>query len=129
MRNNITDLSKVDKVECIKQIKLIADITEQETKWRPKSIALNICGSNDPILALSVFLSGREVLGLEKLREMGRVDLSLEVFVVDPRYFEHFAVDIRQIADRRLRDIRYKEDPPIYYFNQKSKKYDSVKKS
>jgi hypothetical protein len=57
--------------------------------------------------------------GFEKLKEMGRLDLTVEVFVLDKRWSEWFAADIKKIAVDRLSEAGCVEPQPKYLWNRK----------
>ena len=57
---------------------------------------------------------------------MERLDLTAEVFVLDKRWSEWFAADIKQIAVERLSEASYDDPEPKYRWNRKSPKLSRV---
>jgi len=53
---------------------------------------------------------------------MERLDLTVEVFVLDKRWSEWFTAAIKQIAVERLSKAGYNESEPKYPWNRKSQK-------
>ena len=53
---------------------------------------------------------------------MERLDLTVEVFVLDKRWSEWFAADIKKIAVDRLSEAGCAEPQPKYLWNRKSPK-------
>lgn len=45
--------------------------------------------------------------GLERLRELGRLDISMERIVVEPRFAPLFTMEERRVARNRLVDMGY----------------------
>ena len=78
-------------------------------------------GGLDPIGAVEQLLPKGNPTGFEKLKEMGRLDLTVEVFVLDKRWSEWFSADIKKFAVDRLSKAGYNEPEPKYLGNGKSK--------
>ena len=57
---------------------------------------------------------------------MERLDLTVEVLVLDKRWSEWFAADIKKIAVERLSEAGYDEPEPKYPWNRKSQKLSRV---
>ena len=60
--------------------------------------------------------------GFATLKGMERLDLTVEVFVLDKRWSEWFAADIKKIAVDRLSEAGCAEPQPKYLWNRKSPK-------
>lgn len=50
----------------------------------------------------------RATIGLEKLYEKGRLDLSMEALIVKPEYEELFPPQVINVCKRRLKSLGYK---------------------
>jgi len=110
------------KSECIKVIRDFSKITNREVSWIPKTINKAICSVEDPINAIEVFLRSGETSGFHKLITLGRLDLTLETFVLDPRYTSHFNEDVIRLAKKRIDGVRSENDNVITYWNEFSNK-------
>jgi len=81
-----------------------------------------LSSTGDPIAAVEQLLAKGNPTGFAKLQEMRRLDLTVEVFVLDKSWSEWFTADLKRIADKRLSDTGYDETEPKYRWKQKSKK-------
>jgi hypothetical protein len=122
MSQNSTPEETESKTQCLRRIVAIPRITEEETLWLPAGLAKTLSGTNDPIGAVEQLLPKGNPTGFAKLRDMNRLDLTVEVFVLDKRWSEHFSSDVKQIADKRLSDAGYNEPEPKYLWNRHAKK-------
>ena len=110
------------KKDCPKAIVSIPRITEEETGWPPSGLARTLSGTSDPIEAVEQLLPKGNSTGFAELQVRGRLDLTVEVFVLDKRWSEWFTADIKKIAVDRLSKAGYDEPEPKYLWNRNSKK-------
>ena len=108
------------KIACLKAIVAIPSITREATGWFPKGLAKALSSTNDKIAAVEQLLPKGNPAGFATLLGKGRLDLTVEVFVLDKRWSEWFTADIKKIAVDRLSEAGYNEPEPKYLWNRKS---------
>jgi hypothetical protein len=69
-------------------------------------------GCSDPIAVVEQLLPKGNPAGFATLLGKGRLDLTVEVFVLDKRWSEWFTADIKKIAVDRLSKAGYNEPEP-----------------
>ena len=114
------------EIACRIAIQAIPLITEEEADWFPKGLAKALSSTNDKIAVVEQLLPKKNPIGFAKLLEKGRLDLTVEVFVLDKRWSEWFSADLKKIAVDRLSEAGYNEPEPKYLWNRKSKKLSRV---
>jgi hypothetical protein len=122
MPSNSTPNETDRKIACLKAILDIPSITEEATGWMPSGLERILRGCTDPIAAVEKLLPKGNPTGFAKLQEMRRLDLTVEVFVLDKRWSEWFSADLKQIAVKRLAEAGYDEPEPRYLWNRHAKK-------
>ena len=122
MPQNSTPNETDRKIACLKAIVAIPSITEEVTGWKPSGLAKALNGCSDPIAVVEQLLPKGNSTGFATLLEKGRLDLTVEVFVLDKRWSEWFSADIKKIAVERLSKAGYNEPEPKYLWNRNSKK-------
>ena len=110
------------KIACLKAIVAIPSITKEATGWKPSGLERILRGCSDPIGAVEQLLPKGNSTGFAELQVRGRLDLTVEVFVLDKRWSEWFTADIKKIAVDRLSKAGYDEPEPKYLWNRNSKK-------
>lgn len=121
MPQNPTPNETDRKIACLKAILDIPRITEEVTGWKPSGLAKALSGCSDPIAAVEQLLPKGNPAGFATLLGKGRLDLTVEVFVLDKRWSEWFTADIKKIAVDRLSEAGYDEPEPKYLWNRNSK--------
>ena len=121
MPQNSTPNETDRKIACLKAIVAIPSITEEVTEWLPYGLAKALSGCSDPIAVVEQLLPKGNSTGFAELQVRGRLDLTVEVFVLDKRWSEWFTADIKKIAVDRLSKAGYDEPEPKYLWNRKSK--------
>ena len=109
------------EIACRTAIQAIPLITKEETDWFPKGLAKALSSTNDKIAAVEQLLPKGNPAGFATLLGKGRLDLTVEVFVLDKRWSEWFTADIKKFAVERLSEAGYDEPEPKYLWNRKSK--------
>ena len=121
MPQNSTPNETDRKIACLKAIVAIPSITEEVTEWLPYGLAKALSGCSDPIAVVEQLLPKGNSTGFAELQVRGRLDLTVEVFVLDKRWSEWFTADIKKFAVERLSEAGYDEPEPKYLWNRKSK--------
>ena len=88
MPQNSTPNETDRKIACLKAIQAIPLITEEETDWFPKGLAKALSSTNYKIAVVEQLLPKGNPAGFATLLEKGRLDLTVEVFVLDKRWSE-----------------------------------------
>ena len=114
--------SNPKEIACRLAILDIPSITEEATGWQPSGLKRILSGCSDPIAAVEQLLPKGNPAGFATLLGKGRLDLTVEVFVLDKRWSEWFTADIKKIAVERLSEAGYDEPEPKYLWNRKTKK-------
>lgn len=57
--------------------------------------------------AVKLLSANRVSDGFEKLWEKGRLDLSVEALILQPQWADHFAPELREVAEKRLRAANF----------------------
>jgi hypothetical protein len=109
------------EIACRKAIQAIPRITEDETEWFPKGLAKALSNTNDKIAAVEQLLPKKNLAGFATLLKKDRLDLTVEVFVLDKRWSEWFSPELKKIAVDRLSEAGYDKPEPKYCWNRKSK--------
>jgi hypothetical protein len=110
------------EIACRIAIQAIPLITREEADWFPKGLAKALSRTNDKIAVVEQLLPKKNPIGFAELQVRGRLDLTVEVFVLDKRWSEWFTADIKKIAVERLSEAGYDEPEPKYLWNRKTKK-------
>jgi hypothetical protein len=113
--------SNPKEIACRLAILDIPSITEEATGWPPSGLKRILSGCSDPIAAVEQLLPKENSTGFAELQVRGRLDLTVEVFVLDKRWSEWFSADLKKIAVDRLSKAGYDEPEPKYCWNRKSK--------
>ena len=122
MNTQIPDLTPVSLDKCKQAINDISKITSHESKVYFPTIDRILTPSKNQIEDLESFILSEEPSGFEKLRTINRLDLTLEVFVLDQRFSEHFNGKVKTKAEIRLDKIGYPIEEPRYCWNGHSVK-------
>ena len=64
--------------------------------------------NNNAVEVAQKVVAKEATIGLEKLYEKGRLDLSMEALIVKPEYKELFSPQIISVCARRLKSLGYK---------------------
>ena len=113
--------SNPKEIACRLAILDIPRITKEATGWMPSGLERILRGCSDPIAAVEQLLPKKNLTGFAKLLAKGRLDLTVEVFVLDKRWSEWFSPELKKIAVDRLSEAGYDKPEPKYCWNRKSK--------
>ena len=81
---------------------------EAECSYRP-TLLLQMIDTNVAVGAAKRLLHAAHLSdGFNKLWELGRLDLTVEALVLNPKWQELFSADEKRIAHNRLRQLNYK---------------------
>jgi len=80
-----------------------------------------LSSTNDKIAVVEQLLPKENSTGFAELQVRGRLDLTVEVFVLDKRWSEWFTADLKKIAVDRLSKAGCDKPEPKYRWNGKSK--------
>ena len=91
----------IDVLESIKKIK-------KEVYTPTRFIRMLYQYNNNAVEVVKTLVAKDSTIGIEKLYEKGKLDLSIEALVVKPEYKELFPIEIVDICSRKLKKLGYK---------------------